>query len=104
MGRPAGGRGDRHRLGLLDDAYQRRHRVALVAFRGDGADIVLAPTTSVDVARNRLHDLATGGATPVGGRAARSLQLVDRHTADHPLLVLLTDGRATGYPTPATTR
>ena len=70
-------------LGLLDDAYQRRHRVALVAFRGDGADVVLAPTTSVDVARNRLHDLATGGATPLAAGLRRSLELVDRH-ADRP--------------------
>jgi len=85
-------------LGLLDDAYQRRHRVALVAFRGDGADVVLAPTTSVDVARNRLHDLATGGATPLAAGMRRSLELVDRHAADHPLLVVLTDGRATGAP------
>ena len=85
-------------LGLLDDAYQRRHRVALVAFRGDGADVVLAPTTSVDVARNRLHDLATGGATPLAAGLRRSLELVDRHAADHPLLVVLTDGRATGAP------
>ena len=59
---------------------------------------MLAPTTSVDVARNRLHDLATGGATPLAAGLRRSLELVDRHAADHPLLVVLTDGRATGAP------
>jgi magnesium chelatase subunit D len=85
-------------LGLLDDAYQRRHRVALVAFRGEGADLVLAPTTSVDVARNRLHALATGGATPLAAGLRRSLTVLDGHRDEHPLLVVLTDGRATGGP------
>ena len=44
-------------LGLLVDAYQRRDRVALVTFRGDGAEVVLRPTASVEVARNRLDEL-----------------------------------------------
>lgn len=83
-------------IGLLDDAYQRRHRVALVTFRGDGADLVLAPTTSIDVARNRLHDLATGGATPLAAGLRRALTLIDAQHDEHPLLVVLTDGRATG--------
>lgn len=85
-------------LGLLDDVYQRRHRVALVAFRGEEAKVELAPTTSVDVARNRLHDLATGGATPLAAGLRCALSLVDRHPDDHPLIVVLTDGRATGHP------
>lgn len=52
-------------LALLADAYRSRHRVALVTFRGRSADVVLAPTASVEVARARLADLPTGGATPV---------------------------------------
>lgn len=52
-------------LGLLLDAYQRRDRVALVTFHGEGADVVLRPTGSVEVARSRLRDLATGGRTPL---------------------------------------
>ncbi|MFT3855290.1 MAG: VWA domain-containing protein [Ilumatobacteraceae bacterium] len=83
-------------LGLLDDAYQRRNRVALVTFRGDGAEVALAPTTSIDVARNRLHDLATGGATPLAAGLRGALGLLDAQGDDHPLLVVLTDGRATG--------
>jgi len=83
-------------IGLLDDAYQRRHRVALVAFRGEGAEVVLAPTTSVDVARNRLRDLHTGGATPLAAGLRAALDLIGRHDEHHPLLVVLTDGRATG--------
>ena len=52
-------------LGLLADAYRRRHRVALVAFRGQTAEVALAPTASVEIARARLADLAVGGATPL---------------------------------------
>ena len=48
-------------LGLLLDAYQRRDRVALVTFRGDGADVALRPTGSIEVAKARLTDLPTGG-------------------------------------------
>ena len=86
-------------LGLLDDAYQRRHRVAMVGFGGDDARLLLAPTSSVEVARNRLRDLTTGGATPLaaGIRAALDVIARDEHP-DRALLVLLTDGRATGSP------
>jgi magnesium chelatase subunit D len=85
-------------LGLLDDAYQRRHRVALVAFRGDGADVLLSPTSSIEIARNRLSDLATGGATPLAAGIRRALDVIRTGGRDgeHPLLVLITDGRATG--------
>src|SRR2546430_560063 len=52
-------------LGLLVDAYQRRDRVALVAFRGEGAEVLLRATGSVEVARARLAELPTGGRTPL---------------------------------------
>src|SRR5262249_14156315 len=48
-------------LGLLGDAYQRRDRVALVGFRGGGAEVLVSPTSSIEVARNRLDQLTTGG-------------------------------------------
>src|SRR5206468_1286720 len=51
--------------GLLVDAYQRRDAVAVVAFRGDGADVVLRPTSSVEVAMARLSTVTTGGRTPL---------------------------------------
>ena len=50
-------------LSLLLDAYQRRDLVAMVTFRGEGADVVLRPTSSVEVAKARLAQLATGGTT-----------------------------------------
>ncbi|MGH9216492.1 MAG: VWA domain-containing protein, partial [Acidimicrobiales bacterium] len=85
-------------LGLLGDAYERREKVALVGFRGDGAEVLLAPTASVEVARNRVDQLATGGETPLaaGIRTAATLSRAARHGGGDALLVLLTDGRATG--------
>ncbi|HTJ74629.1 MAG TPA: AAA family ATPase [Acidimicrobiales bacterium] len=81
-------------LGLLLDAYQRRDRVALVTFRGDGADVALRPTGSVEVARARLTDLPTGGRTPLAAGISAALDLAgDPH--DRPLVVLVSDGRAT---------
>jgi len=84
-------------LGLLLDAYQRRDRVALVTFRGEGADVALRPTGSVEVAKARLADLPTGGRTPLAAGIHTALALA-QHPADRPLLVLVSDGRATAGP------
>jgi magnesium chelatase subunit D len=87
-------------LSLLVDAYQRRDRVALVTFRGDGAEVVLRPTGSVEVARARLAELPTGGRTPLGAGILAALDLAGTPQAGtrQPLVVLLTDGRATAAP------
>ena len=91
-------------LGLLLDAYQRRDKVAMVTFRGDGADVVLRPTGSVEVARARLEDLPTGGRTPLATGISTGLELALRHHGEHrPLLVVVTDGRHTEGADPATT-
>jgi len=93
-------------LSLLVDAYQRRDRVALVTFAGEEAKVALRPTGSVEVARARLTQLATGGRTPLaaGVRAAldvaRSACRLD--PGRRPIIVVVTDGRATaGGPEPA---
>jgi magnesium chelatase subunit D len=87
-------------LGLLLDAYQRRDRVALVTFAGDAAHVALRPTGSVEVARARLDSLSTGGRTPLaeGILSALELCLVQRDSPYQPLLVLVSDGRATFAP------
>ncbi len=86
-------------LGLLADAYQRRDRVALVAFRGDGAEVLLRATGSVEVARTRLADLPTGGRTPLAAGIDTALDVAtspaNRGSGQRPLLVLVSDGRAT---------
>lgn len=89
-------------LGLLADAYLTRDQVALVAFGGQGAAEVLPPTASVELARQRLADLPTGGSTPLAEGISAGLATARRvATAGQsvPLLVLLTDGRATGATT-----
>jgi magnesium chelatase subunit D len=85
-------------LGLLTDAYQQRDRVALIAFRGERADLVLRPTGSVEIARARLAELPTGGTTPLAAGIDGARDLVERMTRDRslaPIVVLITDGRAT---------
>ncbi|MEA1830677.1 magnesium chelatase subunit D [Methylobacterium durans] len=82
--------------GLLAESYARRDRVALVAFRGAGADIVLPPTRSLVRAKRGLAGLPGGGGTPLaaGLDAALALALAVRRAGGTPLVVLLTDGRA----------
>jgi magnesium chelatase subunit D len=86
-------------LGLLADAYLRRDRVAMVTFRGDSAEVVLPPTASVELARTRLAELPTGGVTPLAEGIDAALSIARRAAGDGwpPLLVLITDGRATGH-------
>ena len=88
-------------LAMLRDAYQRRDLVAMVAFRSDRAEVVLKPTGSVEVARARLAEMSTGGRTPLAEGLLRGLQtaLTPSRAASHePLLVVVTDGRATSDP------
>ncbi|QCD55115.1 putative cobaltochelatase [Streptomyces hawaiiensis] len=91
-------------LSLLLDAYQRRDKVGLVTFRGSGADVALPPTSSVDAAAARLETLPTGGRTPLSAGLLRAHDVLRverlRDPARRPLVVLVTDGRATGGPEP----
>jgi magnesium chelatase subunit D len=91
-------------LSLLRDAYQRRDKVAVVTFRGDRAQVVLPPTSSVHIASRRLARFDTGGKTPLaqGLLAARDVVVREkaRDRARRSLVVILTDGRATGGPDP----
>ncbi|WP_262061934.1 putative cobaltochelatase [Streptomyces sp. STR69] len=91
-------------LSLLLDAYQRRDKVGLVTFRGSSADVALPPTSSVDAAAVRLESLPTGGRTPLaaGLLKARDVLRVERlrDPARRALVVVVTDGRATGGPEP----
>lgn len=86
-------------MSLLLDAYQRRDKVGLVTFRGASADLVLPPTSSVEAAVARLRRLSTGGRTPLAAgllRAHRTLTIERlRDPRRRPLLVVVTDGRAT---------
>ena len=91
-------------LSLLLDAYQRRDKVGLVTFRGSAAEVALPPTSSVDAAAARLETLPTGGRTPLAAGLLRAHDVLRverlRDPARRPLVVLVTDGRATGGPEP----
>ncbi|WP_026146061.1 magnesium chelatase subunit D family protein [Nocardioides sp. Iso805N] len=87
-------------LSLLLDAYRRRDKVGLITFRGSAAELTLPPTHSIDIAAARLDGLPAGGRTPLAEgllEAARVLQRERlRDPRLRPLLVVVTDGRATG--------
>jgi magnesium chelatase subunit D len=85
-------------LGLLLDAYQRRDKVGLITFRDKGAELVLAPTSSVENAARRLDAIATGGRTPLAAGLAKAVRVINaellRDPLRRPLVLLITDGRA----------
>jgi magnesium chelatase subunit D len=91
-------------LSLLADAYQRRDKIGLISFRGEGAQLLLPPTSSVDLAVPRLKELPTGGRTPLAAGLEKAAEVLERErlrdAGRRPLLVLLTDGRATAGPDP----
>lgn len=85
-------------LSWLLDAYQKRDRIAFVAFRGQGAQTLLPPTNSVERAFRLLEELPTGGRTPLAHGLAEAYGVIDaalrKAPATIPLLVILSDGRA----------
>ncbi|MCL5877517.1 MAG: putative cobaltochelatase [Candidatus Bathyarchaeota archaeon] len=84
-------------LSLLLDAYQRRDRVGLIAFRKDAAELVLPPTNCVELAQKYLAKLPTGGRTPLAHGLKLGVDTIKfwtRDGKDIPLLVLVSDGRA----------
>jgi len=89
-------------LALLLDAYQRRDRVGLIAFRGSDASLLLPPTNSVEMAERHLRVLPTGGRTPLTSGLQMAHEALAREiNRDRdllPLLVLVSDGRANVAP------
>jgi magnesium chelatase subunit D len=81
---------------LLGKAYLNRDQVALVGFRGDRAEVLLAPTRGVELAKRALDSMPVGGGTPLAAGLEAALELVRRArlVARETLLVLLTDGKA----------
>ncbi len=81
-------------LALLTDAYQRRDQLAVIAFRGEQAQLLLAPTRSADLAEQGLRELPTGGRTPLPHALQLALQTLEQSAGvAPPLLVLLSDGK-----------
>jgi magnesium chelatase subunit D len=92
-------------LSLLLDAYRRRDKVGLVTFRGQAAEVTLPPTRSVDIAAARLDELPAGGRTPLAEGLLEAARVLERERRRdprlRPLLIVVTDGRATSGETGA---
>jgi Mg-chelatase subunit ChlD len=90
---------------LLEDSYQRRDVVSLIAFRGESAKELLPPTRSPVFAYRRLAQLPTGGRTPLAEGLKRARAVIERQARKgervQPFLVVVTDGRATSPATGA---
>lgn len=86
-------------VSMLRDSYQRRDRVAVVTMRGVGAEVAVPATRSVDAVVRRLTGLATGGRTPLAEGLLTAREVIRRNAFKEPhrrpLVVVLTDGRAT---------
>ena len=85
-------------LALLQDAYQKRDEVGMMAFRKESADLVLPLTRSVYLASRKLEQMPTGGRTPLALGLAKGCELLTkdnpRGPRERPVMVILTDGRA----------
>lgn len=83
---------------LLLEAYQKRDKVGLIAFRGLKSELLLPPTNSIELAKKCLEELPTGGKTPLGHGLFAAYQVLHRELAREsdlfPLLIVVTDGRA----------
>ncbi len=85
-------------LSMLMDTYQKRDKVGLIAFKGAGAELVLPPTSSVEMAQKYLEELPTGGKTPLSHGLMKGYETIQaelRRDPDIcPFMVLISDGRA----------
>jgi magnesium chelatase subunit D len=79
-------------LGLLRSNYQHRDEVALMVFRGEGADVVMPFTSGVDGVEQALSEVPTGGRTPLARALIDAAELL--RTREPSLLIVFTDGRA----------
>ncbi len=81
---------------LLAESYARRDRVSLIAFRGQGTELLLPPTRALARAKKVLAALPGGGGTPLAHAIEAALEqaLSAKRAGSAPLVVMLTDGRA----------
>lgn len=85
-------------ISLLLDAYQKRDKVGLVAFKGDKAEVLLYPTSSIELAKKQLEELPTGGKTPLSKGLLKGFEILrnelNKDKRISPLLVVISDGKA----------
>ncbi len=85
-------------MSLLLDAYQKRDRVGLVTFRKKEAEVLLPPTSSVDMAAGKLREMPVGGRTPLSVGLAKGYEILSanliKDPSMRPVMILMTDGRS----------
>ncbi|HIH74530.1 MAG TPA: putative cobaltochelatase [Methanosarcina sp.] len=83
---------------MLMDAYQKRDRVGLISFKGDSAEVLLPPTSSIEMAQKYLQEMPTGGKTPLSRGLVKGYEVIKtellRNPDTCPFIVLISDGRA----------
>jgi magnesium chelatase subunit D len=82
---------------ILQQAYLHRDKVALVSFRGEKADTLLAPTRSLERAKSLIDSLPAGGGTPIAAGLVRALEMANSarlRGMSQVMVVVMTDGRA----------
>ena len=86
-------------LRILTEAYQKRDKVGMIAFRKNKAEVILPVTRSVDFAQKKLATMPTGGKTPLAAGLAKAEDVLDllyrQDNTQDPVMILITDGRAT---------
>ncbi len=84
-------------LELLKDSYQKRDKVSFIAVAGEKAQVLLAPTSSVELAVKHLKELPTGGKTPLSDGLLKGLQVLRTELWKNrniiPVMVLVSDGK-----------
>jgi magnesium chelatase subunit D len=85
-------------LALLQNAYEKRDRVAMLVFRFAQGRVVLPPTRNFARARRSVEELYIGGCTPLATGLLEGLRLAEterlRDPTTKPILIVLTDGLA----------
>ena len=83
---------------MLHEAYQKRDRVGMIAFRRNSGEVLLPITRSVDLAQKCLREMPTGGKTPLAEGLCKAFMIwsvMTKKDKEHePVLILVTDGRA----------
>jgi magnesium chelatase subunit D len=84
-------------LSLLLDAYQKRDRIGMIAFKGSSAEVLLPPTSSVELAHKLLEELPTGGKTPLAAGLSKAYEVAGAQLLKDPrlspILIVITDGK-----------